>query len=129
MFVGQCYSPWKSRRNLTIISFGAPSPFLRSVGEWRPGRAVEEVGEEGPIDVVKTPEEIRATPYKLPPSFEWYDIDIMNDTEVGSIRAFLWLGGGAVHAALGELRRGRPGHVPFCLQHQDVAMVRIWVRK
>ena len=49
----------------------------------------QEVGEEGPIDVVKTPEEIRATPYKLPPSFEWYDIDIMNDTEAEELYTLL----------------------------------------
>lgn len=43
---------------------------------------VEGIGEEGPIDVIKTPAEIRDTPYKLPPSFAWCELDLTNDDEV-----------------------------------------------
>lgn len=42
----------------------------------------ETVDKEGPIDKVKTPEEIRDEPYPMLPAFEWCDIDINNPNEL-----------------------------------------------
>lgn len=47
---------------------------------------------EGPIDAVKTPDDIKATPYKLPPSFMWSDIDIMDEKDATSNRFNLSIG-------------------------------------
>ena len=33
--------------------------------------------------MIKTPAEIRATPLKLPPSFEWVEVDLASDEGVG----------------------------------------------
>ena len=35
--------------------------------------------EQGPIDPLKTPEEVRQTPYNLPESLEWVSIDVFDD--------------------------------------------------
>lgn len=39
-------------------------------------------GQEGPIDAIKTPDEIRAEPYRLPPGFQWVDIDVNDEKDV-----------------------------------------------
>jgi hypothetical protein len=38
--------------------------------------------EEGPIDPVKTPSEVKQDPGALPSGFVWSQIDIMNDEQV-----------------------------------------------
>jgi glycylpeptide N-tetradecanoyltransferase len=38
--------------------------------------------EEGPIDPIKTVEEVRQEPLPLPSGFEWSLIDIKNDVQV-----------------------------------------------
>lgn len=42
--------------------------------------------------MIKTPEEIREQPYKLPSGFVWSDIDIANDSDVAVFHIILCLG-------------------------------------
>lgn len=48
-------------------------------------------GIEGPIDVIKTPSQIRAEPYKLPTGFKWVDIDLTDEKDVWSLSTCIHL--------------------------------------
>ena len=47
-------------------------------------RRLEKDGVEGPIDRIKTPDDIPEKPYRLPTGFAWADIDIFDEKDVGS---------------------------------------------
>ena len=40
------------------------------------------IGNEGPIDRIKTPDEISDKPLRLPTGFSWGDIDLFNEKDV-----------------------------------------------
>ncbi|KAK8801663.1 hypothetical protein WA588_005949 [Blastocystis sp. NMH] len=46
-------------------------------------------GQEGPIDAIKTPDEIRAEPYRLPPGFQWVDIDVNDEKDIEDVYKLL----------------------------------------
>ncbi|ORX37031.1 Myristoyl-CoA:protein N-myristoyltransferase, N-terminal domain-domain-containing protein [Kockovaella imperatae] len=50
---------------------------------------VEDVTEEGPIDPIKTPQEVRQEPLPLPSGFEWTQIDITNEEQCKEVYVLL----------------------------------------
>jgi glycylpeptide N-tetradecanoyltransferase len=48
-----------------------------------------QAADSGPIDPIKTPEDIRDEPYALPDAFEWCACDVMNDDEAEEIYLLL----------------------------------------
>lgn len=48
-----------------------------------------QAADSGPIDPIKTPEDIRDEPYALPDAFEWCACDVMNDDEAQEIYLLL----------------------------------------
>ncbi|RKP02515.1 hypothetical protein CXG81DRAFT_10699 [Caulochytrium protostelioides] len=46
-------------------------------------------GEQGPIELDQSPDQIRQTPYPLPAGFMWSTIDPTNETEIGELYALL----------------------------------------
>ena len=50
----------------------------------------DEVDEEcGPIDEIKTPDQVRQTPYALPKGFEWVSMDVTDETQIAEIYKLL----------------------------------------
>ncbi|OMJ69141.1 hypothetical protein SteCoe_33220 [Stentor coeruleus] len=49
----------------------------------------EEKVEQGPIDPIKTVEEVRQTPYNLPDSLEWVSVDIFDDEWINEVYMLL----------------------------------------
>jgi glycylpeptide N-tetradecanoyltransferase len=45
--------------------------------------------DSGPIDPIKTPEDVRDEPYQLPDAFEWCSCDVMSDAEAMEIYTLL----------------------------------------
>lgn len=41
--------------------------------------------QHGPIDAPKTVDQVRATPIALPDAYEWYDVDMTDETEVEQV--------------------------------------------
>mmetsp|Transcript_62819 Transcript_62819/g.132645 ORF Transcript_62819/g.132645 Transcript_62819/m.132645 type:complete len:460 (+) Transcript_62819:98-1477(+) len=54
-----------------------------------PSIGSEYAQDTGPIDEVKTPEEVRAEPYPLPDAFEWCTCNVDSDTEAQEIYTLL----------------------------------------
>lgn len=44
-----------------------------------PALTDEPASEHGPIDPIKTPSDVRQTPYNMPPGFEWTDLDLSQE--------------------------------------------------
>ena len=68
-------------------------------------RPVDQKGEEGPIDEIKTPDEIRAEPYKLPTGFKWVDIELNDEKDVCPHSLFIHLDSRCLYSSTRELRR------------------------
>merc|ERR1719506_3321592 len=48
-----------------------------------------QAADSGPIDPIKTPEDVRDQPYALPDAFEWSSCDVMHDEEIMEIYTLL----------------------------------------
>lgn len=48
-----------------------------------------QAADSGPIDPLKTPEDVRDEPYALPDAFQWHSCDVMDDTEIQEIYTLL----------------------------------------
>lgn len=55
----------------------------------QPVPQADQKGEEGPIDEIKTPDEIRAEPYKLPTGFKWVDIELNDEKDIHDVYTLL----------------------------------------
>ena len=69
---------------MCITNSGVHNRFLKMVSTAVFLRGIEKDGVEGPIDRIKTPDDVPANPYKLPTGFAWTDIDIFDEQDVGA---------------------------------------------
>ncbi|CAE7365427.1 Nmt1 [Symbiodinium natans] len=54
-----------------------------------PSMSAEYDQDTGPLDVVKTPDDVRADPYPLPAQFEWCTCDVDSETEILEVYTLL----------------------------------------
>ena len=69
----------------SLIGFGVRNQFHRKVVDQVRISIVVATGEEGPIDRIKTPDEISDKPLRLPTGFSWVDIDLFNEKDVRAL--------------------------------------------
>lgn len=67
---------------MLVTGSGVRSQSLKKVVVWAQMPIVVAIGNEGPIDRIKTPDEISDKPLRLPTGFSWVDIDLFNEKDV-----------------------------------------------
>jgi len=52
-------------------------------------RMAEKVVEHGPLEALRSPEDVQATPYELHPMFEWCEIDVQDEAQLSEMYELL----------------------------------------
>ena len=79
-----------TRRSADGVQFWSTQPVPQTLAPTSGSvAAIEEFPEEGPIDPIKTPQEVRQEPLALPSGFEWSQIDITNDEQCKEVYVLL----------------------------------------